>query len=33
MKSLISLKNLPYIFIFYYDIYEKTLNSLTYKDE
>lgn len=33
MKSLISLKNLPYIFIFYYDIYEKALNSPVYKDE
>jgi len=33
LKSFILVNNLPYLFIFYYDIYEKALNSCVYKEE
>ena len=33
VKSFIFVKNLPYLFVFWYDVYGKDLNSLVYKDE
>lgn len=33
MKTFISVKNLSYIFVFYFEIYENDLNSLVYKDK